>query len=62
MKYKSKQLKDLVFKAGNQHKRHKFIKCMKELKQLNSECLENFEDIDLENGLNHTIMGIDMSE
>ena len=47
-KYKSKQLKNLVFKAGNQHQMRKFIKSMKELKQLNPECLEYFEDIDVE--------------
>ncbi|XP_031737534.1 uncharacterized protein LOC116402427 [Cucumis sativus] len=47
-KYKSKQLKDLVFRAGNQHQRRKFIKIMKELQRLNPECLEFFEDIDVE--------------
>ncbi|KAA0054037.1 uncharacterized protein E6C27_scaffold318G001000 [Cucumis melo var. makuwa] len=47
-KYKSKQLKDLVFRAGNQHQRRKFIRNMKEIKQLNPECLEFFEDIDLQ--------------
>ena len=46
-KYKSKQLKDLVFRAGNQHQRRKFIRNMKELKKLNPECLEYFSDIDL---------------
>ncbi|TYK21403.1 serine/threonine-protein phosphatase 7 long form-like protein [Cucumis melo var. makuwa] len=47
-KYKLKQLKDLVFRASNQHQRRKFIRTMKELKQLNPECLEYFEDIDLQ--------------
>ena len=41
-KYKLKQQKDLVFKASNQHQRYKSIKCMKELKQLNMECLEYY--------------------
>ncbi|KAA0045276.1 serine/threonine-protein phosphatase 7 long form-like protein [Cucumis melo var. makuwa] len=47
-KYKSKQLKILVFRVDDQHQRHKFIRTMKELKKLNPECLEYFEDIDLQ--------------
>ena len=47
-KYKSKQLKDLVFRAGNQHQRRKLIKIIKILQRLNPECLEFFEDIDVE--------------
>ena len=60
-KCKSKQLKDLMFKGGNQHQRP--CKVHERIETIELECLEYFEDIDLKKWThNHMIMGIDMGE